>query len=88
MAMLITNFNKLIQSKLVWGLFIALVVFAFVAMDIATPERSPQKKATDPIGIIFDEEVTRGEYEYAYRGVHAPACAAADEQSREKQAAL
>jgi peptidyl-prolyl cis-trans isomerase D len=70
MAMLITNFNKLIQSKLVWGLFIALVVFAFVAMDIATPERSPQKKATDPIGIIFDEEVTRGEYEYAYRGVY------------------
>jgi peptidyl-prolyl cis-trans isomerase D len=68
--MLITNFNKLIQSKLVWGLFIALVVFAFVAMDIATPERSPQKKATDPIGLMFNQEVTRGEFDNAYRDVY------------------
>ena len=34
------------------------------------PRTLSSKKATDPIGIIFDEEVTRGEYEYAYRGVY------------------
>ena len=43
--MMISNFNKLIQSKIVWGLFIGLVVFAFVAMDMATPDNNtPQKK--------------------------------------------
>ena len=45
--MMISNFNKLIQSKIVWGLFIGLVVFAFVAMDMATPDNNTaQKKIT------------------------------------------
>ena len=70
MAMLITNFNKLIQSKIVWGLFIALVVFAFVAMDIATPDASPQRSANDPIGIVFGEEITRQEFLTSYRNVY------------------
>jgi hypothetical protein len=70
MAMLITNFNKLIQSKIVWGLFIGLVVFAFVAMDMATPDASPQRSANDPIGIVFGDEITRQEFLTSYRNVY------------------
>ncbi|HBO87301.1 MAG TPA: hypothetical protein DD620_00935, partial [Verrucomicrobia bacterium] len=70
MAMLITNFNKLIQSKIVWGLFIGLVVFAFVAMDMATPDASPQRSASDPIGLVFGEEITRAEFLTSYRNVY------------------
>ena len=70
MAMLITNFNKIIQSKIVWGLFIGLVVFAFVAMDMATPDAAPQQQANDPIGTIFGEEVTRSQFQTAYRNVY------------------
>ena len=68
--MLITNFNKLIQSKIVWGLFIGLVVFAFVAMDMATPDASPQRSASDPIGLVFGEEITRAEFLTSYRNVY------------------
>lgn len=70
MAMLITNFNKIIQSKIVWGLFIGLVVFAFVAMDMATPDAAPQQQANDPIGTVFGEEVTRAQFDTAYRNVY------------------
>ena len=70
MAMLITNFNKLIQSKIVWGLFIGLVVFAFVAMDMATPDASPQRSANDPVGTVFGEEITRAEFLTSYRNVY------------------
>ena len=70
MAMLITNFNKLIQSKIVWGLFILLVAFAFVAMDMATTDGAPQETISDVLGTIFEEDITRGEFLSSYRNVY------------------
>ena len=58
--MMISNFNKLIQSKIVWGLFIGLVVFAFVAMDMATPDNNSPKK-NNVVGKVFNEEVKYNE---------------------------
>ena len=57
---MISNFNKLIQSKIVWGLFIGLVVFAFVAMDMATPDNNSPKK-NNVVGKVFNDEVKYNE---------------------------
>ncbi|MEC8517238.1 MAG: SurA N-terminal domain-containing protein [Verrucomicrobiota bacterium] len=59
--MMISNFNKLIQSKIVWGLFIGLVVFAFVAMDMATPDNNSPKKNNTVVGKVFNDEVKYSE---------------------------
>ena len=59
--MMISNFNKLIQSKIVWGLFIGLVVFAFVAMDMATPDNNSPKKNNVVVGKVFNDEVKYNE---------------------------
>ena len=58
---MISNFNKLIQSKIVWGLFIGLVVFAFVAMDMATPDNNSPKKNNTVVGKVFNDEVKYSE---------------------------
>ena len=58
---MISNFNKLIQSKIVWGLFIGLVVFAFVAMDMATPDNNSPKKNNVVVGKVFNDEVKYNE---------------------------
>jgi len=59
--MMISNFNKLIQSKIVWGLFIGLVVFAFVAMDMATPDNNAPKKSNTVVGKVSNDEVKYNE---------------------------
>ena len=68
MTMMITNFNKLLQSKIVWLFFIGLVVFAFVAMDMATPEPNNQQR-NDVIGAVFNQEVKRDLFMSSYNSV-------------------
>ena len=59
--MMISNFNKLIQSKIVWGLFIGLVVFAFVAMDMATPDNNTPQKKNEVVGKVQGNEIKYNE---------------------------
>ena len=59
--MMISNFNKLIQSKIVWGLFIGLVVFAFVAMDMATPDNNTAQKKNEVVGKVQGNEIKYNE---------------------------
>ena len=70
MAMMITNFNRLIQSKIVWGLFIGLVVFAFIAMDMATPDQSVGESGKDILGEVFGEDITRAELLGSYYSIY------------------
>lgn len=73
MAMLISKFHKIIQSKIVWGIFATLVCVAFVG--VYTPgskSRSAarrEQKAAQIAGRLFGEEVSRAEFARAYRSV-------------------
>lgn len=68
MAMVITKFNKMLRYGIVWVLFIGLVIFAFVAMDIATPEPNNPKK-NDVVGKIYDQEIKRDQFMSSYYSV-------------------
>lgn len=73
MAMLISKFHKIIQSKIVWGIFATLVCVAFVG--VYTPgskSRSTarrEQKAARVAGRLFGEEVSRAEFARAYQSM-------------------
>ena len=73
MAMMISKFHKLIQSKIVWGAFAFLISIAFVG--VYTPgagDRSRAKreyKENQLAGRLFGEEVTHIELGQAWNGV-------------------
>ncbi len=56
MAMLITKFHKLIQSKLLWISFLVIVVFSFVIWGTQMPENSEQQAMSAP-GMLDGEPV-------------------------------
>jgi hypothetical protein len=66
MAMLITRFNRLIRSRILWGGLAVLIAFAFVGSSILSDSgcaRQPQQ--ANAAGILFDEPVTRDAYQAA-----------------------
>ena len=73
MAMMISKFHRLIQSKIVWGCFAVLISIAFVG--VYTPgagDRSQAKRAYEEnqlAGRLFGEEVTRIEFGQAWNGI-------------------
>ena len=75
MAMMISKFHKLIQSKIVWGCFAVLISIAFVG--VYTPgagDRSKAKRDYDQnqlAGRLFGEEVSLTEFGQAWSGVRA-----------------
>lgn len=65
MAMLITKFHKLIESKIVWALVVILVVIAFVVVGTQLPTKNPAQERI--AGKLFGKEVSQQEYSEAYR---------------------
>jgi len=58
--MLIMRFHKLIQSKLVWILFVSIIVISFVALQVAS-DSSPDPMAArleQPVAMIDGEDVS------------------------------
>ena len=73
MAMMISKFHKLIQSKVVWTAFAILISVAFVT--VYTGQKSSARKALSEneqqvAGRLFGEDVSRQEYGQAYRSVY------------------
>jgi hypothetical protein len=73
MAMMISKFHKLIQSKVVWTAFAILISVAFVT--VYTGQKSSARKARSEnesqiAGRLFGEDVSRLEYGQAYRSVY------------------
>lgn len=66
MAMLITKFNKLIQSKVVWITFVSLIVIAFVFLYTPTAERRRDHEEAMSAGQLFGKHVTFDEFRNAY----------------------
>ena len=73
MAMMISKFHKIIQSKVVWGIFALLISVAFVSVSVpGSKNRSAAKrdrKAAQLAGRLFGEEVSRIELGRAYRNI-------------------
>ena len=73
MAMLISKFHKIIQSKVVWGIFALLISVAFVSVSVpGSRNRKAAKrdqKAAQLAGRLFGEEVSRIELAHAYDSI-------------------
>ena len=72
MAMMISKFHKLIQSKILWGAFALLISVAFVGMSMPNSQRSAAKAdqaAAKLAGKLFGEEVSRAEFGQAYQSI-------------------
>jgi len=74
MPMMIAKFHRLIQSKVIWGIFLGVVIIAFVG--IYTPgvrsrgvARRLQREAMRA-GRLFGEEISRKEFESSHRSVY------------------
>ena len=56
MAMLISKFHRLIQSKLVWAVILVIIVFSFVIWGTQMPTKSDRDQASSP-GTLKGEAV-------------------------------
>ena len=73
MVMMISKFHRLIQSKLVWGIFALVISVSFVLISIPgagnrKASRNAQKEA-QLAGRLFGEDVSRNEFGRAYQNV-------------------
>jgi hypothetical protein len=69
MAMMISKFHKLIQSKVVWIAFAALISIAFVWSYTGSSSGSSGARSNagdDVVGRLYNEDVTRNELGRAY----------------------
>jgi len=65
MAMLISKFHKLIQSKLLWATFLVIVVFTFVIWGTQVPTQTDNASASSP-GSLNGEPVPAARFREAY----------------------
>jgi len=70
MTMLITKFNKLIASKVVWLTFIVLIVLAFVVWDLSIPEDARDAANQQSEGTLNGEPVSPDEFRTAYANTY------------------
>jgi len=70
MAMLISKFNKLISSRLLWGAILVLIIFAFVIWGMQWPAASSASAAANAQGELDGEPVPAEEYASAYNTVY------------------
>lgn len=73
MAMMISKFNKLIQSKFVWTAFAALISIAFVGLytgSRGSGAKTRNQSEKEIVGKLFNKEVTRKEFGNAYQSVY------------------
>jgi len=70
MAMLISKFHKLIQSKVVWYIILGVIVIAFVGFftpSMGSRSKQPDQKA---MGELYGEPVMSQEYRQAYQNTY------------------
>lgn len=69
--MLISKFHKLIQSRLLWGAFLVIIVFSFVVWGTPFLFRSKADREAGAEGRIGGKIVSREEFRSAYAHVYA-----------------
>ena len=66
MAMMISKFNKLIRSRLLWGGFLIVIVFSFVVWGMVWPSDLDEMERINAAGMLDGEPVPHGEFRSAY----------------------
>lgn len=66
MAMMISKFHKLIQSRLLWGAFLVIIVFSFVIWGMVWPSDLKKAEQANAAGTLDGATVSHGEFRSAY----------------------
>jgi hypothetical protein len=66
MAMMISKFHKLIQSRILWGVFLIVIVFSFVIWGMVWPSEMEEADRINAAGMLDGEPVSHGEFRAAY----------------------
>lgn len=70
MAMLITRFHKLIQSKIVWYIILGVIVVSFVGFFTPTMRAANRQQKAPPAGELDGKKVSQDEYRRAYHNTY------------------
>lgn len=70
MAMLITRFHKLIQSKIVWYIILGVIVISFVGFFTPTMRAAGRQRSEGAAGEIFGKKVSQDEYRRAFHNTY------------------
>jgi len=70
MAMMISKFHKLIQSKVVWYVLLGLIVIAFVFVGFSGSRQSNKRPPQKAVGELYGEKVMAQEYRQAYQNTY------------------
>ncbi len=70
MAMMISKFHRLIQSRLLWIVFLVGIVFSFVIWGMVTPGRARDAEAARTAGFLDGDPVTHDAFHRAYAATH------------------
>jgi hypothetical protein len=66
MAMLISKFHRLIQSRLLWGAFLVIIVFSFVIWGTKMPGAARAEREARAEGLLNGKPVPPEEFRQAY----------------------
>jgi len=66
MTMMISKFNKMIQSKLIWGAILVVIVMSFVVWGIKFPDNSDEAQQANAAGKLNGELISHTAYRSAY----------------------
>jgi len=70
MAMLITRFHKLIQSKVLWYIILGVIIVSFVGFFMPTNRASNNQQKDQTAGELFGKKVSQDEYRRAYHNTY------------------
>ena len=66
MTMMISKFHRLIQSRLLWGAFLVIIVFSFVIWGMVWPSDVDKMEQANAAGTLDGERISHGEFRSAY----------------------
>ena len=73
MTMLIGKFHRMIQSRLLWGTFLVIIVMTFVVWGTRFPGQSNKAKEANAAGKLFGKHISQEEFREAYYSTYMSA---------------
>ena len=70
MAMMISKFHKLIQSKVVWYIILGVIIIAFVGFFTPSMRSGAKRPSQKAVGELFGEKVMSQEHRQAYQNTY------------------
>ncbi len=74
MAMMISRFHKLIQSRILWLFILVIIVFSFVIWGMQWPSQKGLEIEANSLGMLDGQHVTREEFNQAYANTYLSVC--------------